>query len=64
MPGRRRNCGMGSEGTVNILYRREIQQADDAEQARRVRIEEHEQKFTGLSAQDACARYQGGPAGP
>lgn len=55
---------MGSEGTVNILYRREIQQADDAEQARRVRIEEHEQKFTGLSAQDACARYQGGPAGP
>jgi propionyl-CoA carboxylase beta chain len=36
---------MGPEGAVNILYRREIQQADDAEQARQARIEEYEQKF-------------------
>lgn len=36
---------MGPDAAVNILYRREIQAAEDAEAARRARIEEYERKF-------------------
>jgi propionyl-CoA carboxylase beta chain len=36
---------MGAEGAVNILYRREITEAQDKEQARRVRVAEFEEKF-------------------
>jgi propionyl-CoA carboxylase beta chain len=36
---------MGPEAAVNILYRREIQEAEDPDSARRARIQEYEQKF-------------------
>ncbi|MBI3951387.1 MAG: methylmalonyl-CoA carboxyltransferase [Acidobacteria bacterium] len=36
---------MGPDAAVNILYRREIQSAEDLESARRARIEEYEAKF-------------------
>jgi propionyl-CoA carboxylase beta chain len=36
---------MGAEGAVGILYRREIQEAADADAARRARITELEEKF-------------------
>ena len=36
---------MGAEGAVGILYRREIAEAQEKEQARRARIEEFEEKF-------------------
>lgn len=36
---------MGSEGAVNILYRREIQIADDPEKARLAKIEEYSDHF-------------------
>ena len=36
---------MGAEGAVNILYRREIGEAQDKETARRARVAEFEEKF-------------------
>jgi propionyl-CoA carboxylase beta chain len=36
---------MGAEGAVGILYRREIVEASDQEQARRARVAEFEEKF-------------------
>jgi propionyl-CoA carboxylase beta chain len=36
---------MGPEGAVNILYRREIKEAEDPEAARRKRLEEFREKF-------------------
>jgi propionyl-CoA carboxylase beta chain len=36
---------MGAEGAVNILYRREIGEAQDQEDARRARVAEFEEKF-------------------
>ncbi|HEY6190134.1 MAG TPA: acyl-CoA carboxylase subunit beta [Pyrinomonadaceae bacterium] len=36
---------MGAEGAVGILYRREINDADDQETARRSRVQEFEEKF-------------------
>jgi propionyl-CoA carboxylase beta chain len=36
---------MGPEGAVNILYRRELQAAEDAEQVRRAKIEEYRDQF-------------------
>ena len=36
---------MGPEGAVNILYRRELSHANDAEQSRHARIEEYRNRF-------------------
>jgi propionyl-CoA carboxylase beta chain len=36
---------MGPEGAVNILYRREIEQAADPEERRRVKIDEYRDRF-------------------
>jgi propionyl-CoA carboxylase beta chain len=36
---------MGAEGAVGVLFRREIAEASDQETARRLRIEEFEEKF-------------------
>jgi propionyl-CoA carboxylase beta chain len=36
---------MGAEGAVGVLYRREIDQADDKDEARRTRVAEFEEKF-------------------
>jgi len=36
---------MGAEGAVGVLYRRELAEAQDQEQLRRVRVEEFEEKF-------------------
>jgi propionyl-CoA carboxylase beta chain len=36
---------MGAEGAVGVLYRRELSEADDKEQARAARIAEFEEKF-------------------
>ncbi|PYS47940.1 MAG: methylmalonyl-CoA carboxyltransferase [Acidobacteria bacterium] len=36
---------MGAEGAVGVLYRREINEADDKESVRRARISEFEEKF-------------------
>jgi propionyl-CoA carboxylase beta chain len=36
---------MGAEGAVGVLYRREIEKADDKDAARRTRITEFEEKF-------------------
>ncbi|HEX8775062.1 MAG TPA: acyl-CoA carboxylase subunit beta [Pyrinomonadaceae bacterium] len=36
---------MGAEGAVGVLYRREINEAEDQEAARRSRVEEFEEKF-------------------
>lgn len=36
---------MGAEGAVGVLYRREINEAEDAEAARRARVAELEEKF-------------------
>ncbi|HEV2913999.1 MAG TPA: acyl-CoA carboxylase subunit beta [Pyrinomonadaceae bacterium] len=36
---------MGAEGAVGILYRRELADADDQEEARRARVREFEEKF-------------------
>ncbi|HEX8653122.1 MAG TPA: acyl-CoA carboxylase subunit beta [Pyrinomonadaceae bacterium] len=36
---------MGAEGAVGVLYRREINEAEDKEQARRSRVAEFEEKF-------------------
>ncbi|MCA1817815.1 MAG: acyl-CoA carboxylase subunit beta [Acidobacteria bacterium] len=36
---------MGAEGAVGVLYRREIEKADDKDAARRARITEFEEKF-------------------
>jgi propionyl-CoA carboxylase beta chain len=36
---------MGPEGAVNIVYRRELQKAEDAEELRREKVEEFRQRF-------------------
>jgi propionyl-CoA carboxylase beta chain len=36
---------MGPEGAVNVLYRREIQKADDPETLRRTKVAEFKEKF-------------------
>ncbi|HVG30352.1 MAG TPA: acyl-CoA carboxylase subunit beta [Pyrinomonadaceae bacterium] len=36
---------MGAEGAVGVLYRREIEGADDKDEARRARVQEFEEKF-------------------
>jgi propionyl-CoA carboxylase beta chain len=36
---------MGAEGAVGVLYRREIEKADDKDAARRARVSEFEEKF-------------------
>ena len=36
---------MGAEGAVNILYRRDVQAADDPEAARKEKIEEYKERF-------------------
>jgi propionyl-CoA carboxylase beta chain len=36
---------MGAEGAVGVLYRREIGEASDQEDARRARVAEFEEKF-------------------
>jgi propionyl-CoA carboxylase beta chain len=36
---------MGPEGAVNIVYRRELQKADDPEQLRREKVEEFRERF-------------------
>jgi propionyl-CoA carboxylase beta chain len=36
---------MGAEGAVGVLYRREIESADDKDEARRARVSEFEEKF-------------------
>jgi propionyl-CoA carboxylase beta chain len=36
---------MGPEGAVNVLYRRELQAADDPEEARQARIDEYREHF-------------------
>jgi propionyl-CoA carboxylase beta chain len=36
---------MGAEGAVGVLYRREIAEASDKENARRARVAEFEEKF-------------------
>src|SRR6266540_773371 len=38
---------MGAEGAVNVLYRREIEAADDPEAVRREKIEEFGERFSG-----------------
>ena len=38
---------MGAEGAVNVLYRREIEQSQDAEKTRREKREEYTERFTG-----------------
>ena len=37
---------MGPDGAVNILYRREIQEAASPEEARRAKIAEYREKFS------------------
>jgi acetyl-CoA carboxylase carboxyltransferase component len=36
---------MGPEGAVNIVYRRELQKADDPERLRREKVEEFRERF-------------------
>src|SRR5262249_23467990 len=36
---------MGAEGAVNIVYRRELQKADDSEKLRREKVEEFRERF-------------------
>jgi propionyl-CoA carboxylase beta chain len=36
---------MGPEGAVNVLYRRELQKAEDAEALRRQKVQEFREKF-------------------
>ena len=36
---------MGAEGAVNIVYRRELQRADDPEKLRREKVEEFRERF-------------------
>jgi acetyl-CoA carboxylase carboxyltransferase component len=53
---------MGAEGAVNVLYRREIDAAEDREATRRQKIEEFSERFVGpfdaLSKQYAQAAIQ------
>ena len=42
---------VGAEGAVNIVYRKEIMQADDPEQVRKRHIEDYEKKFLNLNNQ-------------
>jgi acetyl-CoA carboxylase carboxyltransferase component len=38
---------MGGGGAVNVLYRREIEQSEDAEKTRREKMEEYSERFSG-----------------
>jgi len=38
---------MGAEGAVNVLYRREIEQSEDAEKTRGEKLAEYAERFTG-----------------
>jgi acetyl-CoA carboxylase carboxyltransferase component len=53
---------MGAEGAVNVLYRREIDAAEDREAMRRQKIEEFSDRFVGpfdaLAKQYAQAAIQ------
>lgn len=53
---------MGAEGAVNILYKREIETAEDPEAVRRQKVQEYSERFSGpfeaLSKQFANAAIQ------